>query len=187
VLFSRAFKGNVIYPADGDPIVIAYRVQSPSIRGNLIKGPYLILVVVGEYPEARGYAPLRAYAQPIYSGQRFVPVDSEFEREVFRGLLQARSVLDGMSIDITIEKPVFDILTDRGSCRPDFLLEARSRATGEIRQLVVEAMGSTADDYLASKAVTHPRMARIAPILSVTPRDAAGGGIPAMISAALDI
>jgi hypothetical protein len=186
-LFAKAFKGNVIYPADGDPISIANRVQSPSIRGNLIKGPYLVLVVVGEYPEARGYAPLRAYAQPIYSGQRFVPVDSEFEREVFRSLLQARSLLDGRSIDIAIEKPVFDILTDRGPCRPDFLLEARSRLTGEIRQLVVEAMGSSSDEYLASKAVTHPRMKRIAPILTVSPADADNSGIAGKIAAALQI
>ncbi len=186
-LFAKAFKGNVIYPADGEPISIANRVQSPSIRGNLVKDPYLILVVVGEYPEARGYAPLRAYAQPIYSGQRFVPVDSEFEREVFRGLLQARSSLNGQSIDIAIEKPVFDILTDRGSCRPDFLLEARSRATGEIRQLVVEAMGSSTDEYLASKAITHPRMERIAPILTVAPADVAERLVASKVAAALQI
>lgn len=187
VLFAKAFKGNVIYPADGEPISIANRVQSPSIRGNLVKGPYLILVVVGEYPEARGYAPLRAYAQPIYSGQRFVPVDSEFERQVFRGLLQARSSLHRQSIDIAIEKPVFDILTDRGSCRPDFLLEARSRATGEIRQLVVEAMGTSTDEYLASKAMTHPRMERIAPILSVAPADIAEKFVASKVAAALKI
>ena len=35
---------------------------------------------------------------------------------------------------------MFDTLTPIGPCRPDFLLEARSRSTGEIRQIVVEAM-----------------------------------------------
>ena len=54
------------------------------MRGNLIKGPFLVMIVAGEYPEAHGYAPLRAYAQPILSGQRFIPVDSEFERSVLR-------------------------------------------------------------------------------------------------------
>jgi hypothetical protein len=30
-------------------------------------------------------------------------------------------------IDLTIEKPVFDTLTPIGACRPDFILELRSR------------------------------------------------------------
>src|SRR3546814_11937639 len=76
------FEGSTIHVAGSDPVVLANRVQSPSIRGNTIKGPYLTIVVAGQYPEAHGYAPLRGYAQPIYSGKRFIPVDSEFERAV---------------------------------------------------------------------------------------------------------
>src|SRR3546814_1683579 len=72
-----------------DPVVIANRVQSPSVRGNPIKGPYLVLIVAGQYPEAHGYAPLRAYAQPILSGRRFIPIDSEFERAVPRDLIRS--------------------------------------------------------------------------------------------------
>jgi len=45
-------------------------------------------------PKRTAAPPLRAYAQPIYSGRRFIPVDSEFERTVLRELLEARRYFD---------------------------------------------------------------------------------------------
>ena len=170
-LFAQEFRGSTISVAGCAPVVLANRVQSPSVRGNRIKGPYLVIVVAGEYPEAHGYAPLRGYAQPIYSGRRFLPVDSEFERSVLREILQVRRVFDRLGLDLILEKPVFDTLTAIGPCRPDFLLEARSRSTGEIRQIVLEAMGSNDESYLATKAVTHPRMEQMAPVFCVSPVD----------------
>ena len=170
-LFAQEVRGSTIHVAGSEPVVLANRVQSPSIRGNPIKGPYLAIVVAGEYPEAHGYAPLRGYAQPIYSGNRFIPVDSEFERSVLRELIKLRWSFDRKGIDLALEKPVFDTLTPIGSCRPDFILEAHSRDTGEIRTIIIEAMGSANDVYMAAKAVTHPRMAQIAPVICVTHAD----------------
>ena len=180
-LFAPAFQGSTIEVPGCEPVLVANRVQSPSVRTNIIKGPYLVLVVVGEYPESRGFAPLRAYAQPIYSGQHFVPVDSEFERQVLRQLFEAQNSLDRLNIDLAIEKPVFDRLTDMGPCRPDFLVEARSRETGEIRLLIIEALGFDDASYRAAKAVTLPRMEQIAPVLAVTPRDADSRRIGPMV------
>src|SRR3546814_388683 len=170
-LFAHEFRGATIQVSGSDPVVIANRVQSPSVRGNTIKGPYLVLIVAGQYPKAHGYAPLRAYAQPILSGRRFMPVDSEFERAVLRDLIKLRVTFDRYDIDLMIEKPVFDTLTQIGPCRPDFLLEARSRSTGEIRHVMVEAMGSNDEMYLLSKAATHPRMEQLAPLVCVSPLD----------------
>lgn len=186
-LYANAIAGSTIHLAGSDPIKIANRVQSPSIRGNIIKGPFLVLIVVGEYPEAHGYAPLRAYAQPVYSGQRFVPVDSEFERSVFRKLLDVRRRLDHHGIDLVIEKPLFDRLTQAGPCRPDFMIEAHSRSTGESKQIIIEAMGFETADYLASKAVTHPRMKLIAPIVSISPSDVEADRVLTQLSTALDL
>lgn len=186
-LFSHEFRGSTVQVTGCDPVILANRVQSPSVRGNTIKGPYLVIIVAGEYPEAHGYAPLRGYAQPIYSGRRFIPVDSEFERAVLRDLLHLRRIFDHHGLDLILEKPVFDTLTPLGSCRPDFLLEARSRATGEIRQIVVEAMGSSDETYLASKAVTHPRMAQIAPVVCVSPADVERSQIGKIVQRAFDL
>ena len=174
-IFAHEFKGATVHAAGCEPILIANRVQSPSVRGNPVQGPYLVIVVLGEYPETRGYAPLRAYAQPIFSGNRFIPVESDFERTVLRALLEARRRFDRQGIDLVIEKPVFDILAPLGSCRPDFLLEARSRVTGEIRQTIVQAMGGPSPDYLALKAAVQRPLEQIAPVLSVTPREVESG------------
>lgn len=180
-LFAQEFRGSTIHVAGSDPVVLANRVQSPSIRGNPIKGPYLTIILAGEYPEAHGYAPLRAYAQPIYSGQRFIPVDSEFERSILRELINLRWSFDRNGIDLALEKPVFDTLTPAGPCRPDFVLEAHSRSTGEIRVLILEAMGSNDDAYLAAKAVVHPKMAQIAPVVCICPRDLEEGRIGSLV------
>jgi len=185
-LFAQMYKGSTIYVPGCDPVVVANRVQSPSIRGNIVKGPYLVIVVAGEYPQAHGYAPLRAYAQPIYSGTRFIPVDSEFERTALRSILAARARFHRAGIDLAIEKPVFDQLTPIGPCRPDFLIEARSRSTGEIRRLAVEAIGLATEGHLLSKSVTHPRIRLIAPVVELGLRDVEADRVFDILSTALD-
>src|SRR3546814_13880791 len=100
-----------------------------------------------------------------------MPVDSEFERAVLRDLIKLRVTFDRYDIDLMIEKPVFDTLTQIGPCRPDFLLEARSRSTGEIRHVMDAAMGSNAARSLLSKAATPPRMEPLPPLVCVSPLD----------------
>lgn len=184
-VFAKEFKGSTIFPARSEPITVANRVQSPSVRANPIKGPYLVIIVMGEYPEAHGYAPLRAYAQPIWSGTRFMPVESDFERSVLRAILGSRHEFARRGVDIAFEKPVFDRLTPLGPCRPDFVIEARSRSTGEIRQLIVEAMGGPSADYLAQKAAVHRKLEQIAPVLVITPADVDDRRVSRLLSKAL--
>lgn len=184
-LFAPDFQGSTLRAAGCEPIMIANRIQSPSVRGNPVKGPYLVIVVVGEYPEAHGYAPLRAYAQPIFSGNRFVPIETEFERSVLRSMLDARRILDRDGIDLAIEKPVFDRLTTLGPCRPDFVLEARSRVTGEIRRIVVEAVGDQSGAHLGPRASNRRCIEQIAPIVPITPADVEMGLVYRILSEAL--
>ncbi|MCW2351797.1 hypothetical protein [Sphingobium sp. B12D2B] len=170
-LFAPEFNGSTVKAAGCDPVTVANRVQSPSVRGNPVQGPYLVIIVLGEYPEARGYAPLRAYAQPIFSGNRFLPVESDFERIVLREILRAKIRVDRAGTDLTIRKPVFDILTPLGPGRPDFIIEAQSRHTGELRQVIVQAMGGSAAGYLALKAGARRTLEQIADVIEVTPAD----------------
>lgn len=186
-LFAQNFHGQLVEAAGCEPVKVANRIQSPSVKGNPVKGPYLVIIVAGEYPEAHGYAPLRAYAQPIYSGQRFLPVDSEFERSLLKELLRARLYLDRRGIDVWIEKPVFDKLTPLGACRPDFMLEARSRSTGEVKRIVLDGMGFDDKDYHAVKVVTHPRMAQLAPVITIAPDDVAERRVGRILADALDL
>ena len=167
LLYALSVHGTEITLPDGETLTIANRVQLPSVRGNPICGPFLVLIVVGQYPEARGFAPLRAYAQPILSGRMFLPVDSDFERDVLRTILRCQRDLHVRGVDLALAKPIFDTLTPDGPCRPDALLKARSKVTGEVKSIVIEAMGFEMDDYLAAKAITHPRMRHLGEIVSV--------------------
>lgn len=184
-VFAQRVSGSTIYPAGAAPITVANRVQSPSVRGNPVKGPFLVIVVIGEYPEAHGFAPLRAYAQPIFSGNRFVPVESELERSVLRTLFDMRWTLHREGIDVAIEKPIFDRLTPLGSCRPDFLLETRSRNTGEIRRLVVQASGPASEGLRPSDSAALRRLAHIAPVVALSPQDLETGQARSMLIDAL--
>lgn len=168
-LFAHHIDGSTLHVADGPPLSIANRIQSPSTGDNRIGGPYLVLILVGQYPEAHGYAALRGYAQPIYSGQRFVPVDTAFARDVMRALLALRVPLGRHGIDFHLEKPLFDILTPLGPCRPDLLLEARSRSTGECRQLALDIGGQ--DMNPAARIEHRDQAARIAPVLTIGAQD----------------
>jgi hypothetical protein len=186
-LYAHAIKGNEIHVPNGPPVTIATRVQSPSIRGNHIAGPFIVLVVAGEYPEAHGYAPLRAYAQPIYNGRMFVPVESDFERKALRAILAGQRELHARGVDLAIGKPLFDSMTPHGPCRPDFMLEARSRVTGEMKTLVVEAMGFDSADYETAKAITHPRMKTLGDLVTIDPSEVEQDGAVGKILRTLDI
>ena len=128
-----------------------------------------------------------AYAQPVLNGRLPVPVESEFERRTLQAILAAQVRLHHQGIDMAIDKPMFDTLTRDGPCRPDFRIEARSRVTGEIRDLVIEAMGLDSDAYHAAKAVTHPRMAHLGRIVTIEPDDVSSDRAVRRILDALDM
>lgn len=180
-IFAQQFTGTQIFAPGCDPIMVVNRVQSPSVRGNPIKGPYLVLIVVGEYPETRGYAPLRAYAQPIFAGNRFIPIDTEDERRVLRSLLDVRRDLHRDGIEIAIRKPVFDMLTEIGPSRPSFQVEARSRLTGEIREKVINLQA----EGLPPDPQTRHAMGKIAPVIDMTPDELENDGLRGRLAAAL--
>ncbi|MHA3795566.1 hypothetical protein [Sphingomonas sp. YL-JM2C] len=186
-LFAHRVRGSAVYVADGDPVVLANRVQLPSTRDNRLDGPYLVLVVVGQFPDAHGYAPLRGYAQPILTGHRFMPVETAFEREALRALIDIRGPFERRGIELGIHKPVFDLLTPLGPCRPALLIEARSRATGECRQVAVELVADRSEAEAHAAAQRRDRMKEIAPIVTLTPADIAPARLADHLAAGFDL
>lgn len=184
-LFAHRIQGATLHVADGPPLTLANRIQSPSIIDNRIGGPYLVLILVGQYPDTRGYVALRGYAQPIYSGQRFVPVETAFERDAVRSLLAIRTLLDLDDIDLHLEKPLFDILTPSGPCRPTLLLEARSRRTGKCRQLAVELCYDGME--AASNSSGRDHIGQIAPVFIIKAGDLTRSHLMQRLVAALKL
>ena len=144
---------------------VVSRIKRPTIGGRAVSGPYLFFGVVALTTRRRGYECVRGWAQPIVSVHRPVPVDSDFERQAFSTLMTTLRILDREFPDagFTMEKPVFDIDTEQGPCRPDFLI--RAQRNGEVRTWVVEVMGFERPAYLAGKEVTHERMEELGPVI----------------------
>ena len=144
---------------------VVSRIRRPTIGGRAVSGPYLFFGVVALTTRRRGYECVRGWAQPIVSVHRPVPVDSDYERQAYGTLTTTLWMLDRefKDIEFTMEKPVFEIDTEHGPCRPDFLIHARRR--GEERTWVVEVMGFDRPDYLEGKEVTHERMEELGPVI----------------------
>jgi len=155
-----------------DPITVVGELARPVSGDVKARAPYLALTVIGDGDA--GLTAIRSFAQPIYSGAKFVPVDSDFERKVLTAVNKARWVLSRSlpSLEISVIKPLFDISTETGHCRPDFLIETFDTGTGEIKSLILEAMGFDLADYVAAKSRTHPIMQEIAPVYSINLEEA---------------
>lgn len=112
-----------------------------------------------------------AYAHPVLSLRRWMPVDSKMERRSYDAIENALLYAQQQNLieNWTIEKPLFDIssLRDHGErvlCRPDFIVHL-SWGEEATRRLVVETMGSADDSYQEAKSVTHPRMEEIGEVI----------------------
>ena len=146
----------------GDALLPPARVVALALGHQ---GPYLFFGVVALTTRRRGYECVRAWAQPIVSVHRPVPLDSDFERRAFGTLTTTLRILgrEFKDAEFEMEKPVFEMDTKQGPCLPDFLIRARQK--GEERTWVIEVMGFDRPDYLAGKEVTHERMEELGPVI----------------------
>ena len=135
---------------------VVSRIKRPRVGGRGVSGPHLFFGVVALTTRRRGYECARAWAQPIVSFRRPVPVDSSFERQAFGTLTTTLRILSHVLPDaeFEMEKPVFEVDNGRGPCLPDFLI--RGRLKGEERTYVVEVMGFERPD-LSRRQTGHAR------------------------------
>jgi hypothetical protein len=137
ILFARSVSRHEIETTDG-PVQVVEGVERPeagpvvTVEGSIgrddrkTSGPYLVILAIGEPLEGGAYQPVRAFAQPIVSGHYFVPVEQAVERVLFESLREAQLKLADRGKRIGIIKPLFDLDTPAGPCRPQFLLQAGS-------------------------------------------------------------
>ena len=187
---------NRAHPALGH-VRVSGNVDSPSVMGNRVEGPWLFLGEVGRSPETGRWQCLEACARPIASARCPVPMDSHNER---RALGALRSVIRSLETDeelgealggavrLDLEKPLFDILTVRGPCRPDFILTVirpgcdpagGRHLLGDAARYVIEVMGLDDPEYERAKAKTHRRMKDLGRIFPLNARrfDSRGDGL----------
>lgn len=156
---------------DVAPIEVMGPIQQPTVGDRAIRGPYLVMIAVGEHPEGKGFGALRAYAQPVFSGRLMVPVESGLERDAFAELISLQERLAARRITLALKKPLFDLMSEDGPCRPDVMLRALDHDTDRIADLIVETIGFESEEQEQRKAKALPLMARFAPIATISAED----------------
>jgi len=176
LLYTAQVHGHDLHIRGFAPIHVANRVQCLSSQVGPVSGPFLSLVVIGDPPETHGYTAVRAYAQPIFSGRRFIPVGSDTERDLLERLftLQNQLVRDGTVLRIT--KPLFDDMTDAGFVRADMIVETQ-RKDGVVTRfaLVIRSHDDAAPVPTAIDRIGH--------LILVTDEALARGSVEAQIIA----
>ncbi len=142
--FARHVGTREIVPAFGEPIAVATDIARPAN----VDGPFLVLVAIGHDPALRGYAPLRAWAQPILDGHHFLPVASSTERLLLGHLVALQRRLHRAQTDLRVKKPLFDIVTEFGPCRPQLMVEVRGEHVDRMNIVAIDGDPSD-DDWLA--------------------------------------
>ena len=189
-------------PGEPGHVEALSKVVCPTIHGRPVAGPWLFAGAVAR--KDNRWACVEACARPIAGLDFSVPVDSDYERQAAGALARMAQTLAGNPAlaariggapRIEIEKPLSPIRTAAGDCLPDFLLTAdRPGAHGhgpggpgdprhfgrfdprDRARYVIEVMGFADADYEAKKRRTHPRMAKLGPVLRMEGREFGPGG-----------
>lgn len=178
-------KGHKIMLPNGSDLEIKNRVIKPTIYGTSTAPPFLVIILIGIYSPKIGLAPIRAYAQPMAGKAYFIPVDSELERKTANTLAWFKEKLADQGTVLDYSKPVFDIKTKAGLCRPDFIISYMNSATGTRKKFILETMGYDTDDYIAAKSLAIEKMKLIAPTYTVTHDQLATGKLTSILMEAV--
>ncbi len=155
-------------------VEIRNRIQHTGIIRAEVEPPFLVLAVVGEHSRREGYLALRAYAQPVFSGNQFVPAERDHDREVLRALQQAQYELRRLGVRMAVKKVLFDITLAAGSARPDFLVALLDEHSGVECKFALQILQSDDADYLELRSIERERLGQAGlvvclPVSSVTP------------------
>lgn len=148
-------------------ISVRNRIQHTGIIRAEVEPPFLVLAVVGEHSRKEGYVALRAYAQPVLSGNQFVPTERDHDRDVLRALQDAQYILRRRDIRMAVKKILFDLPFADVSVRPDFLIALLDDNTGQECRFALQILRSSDDDYLALRAIERTRLSQLGPVAAL--------------------
>lgn len=151
-------------------VEIRNRIQHTGIIRAEVEPPFLVLAFVGEHSRREGYLALRAYAQPVFSGNQFVPAERDHDREVLRALQQAQYELRRLGVRMAVKKVLFDIALAAGSARPDFLVALLDEHSGVECKFALQILQSDDADYLELRSIERERLGQAGLVVSMAVR-----------------
>ncbi|MCW1431984.1 hypothetical protein [Novosphingobium sp. JCM 18896] len=166
LLEAHGISGTTIHTGLGD-LKVRNRVQHTGIIRAKVEPPFIVLAVVGEHSPREGYLPLRAYAQPVFKGNRFIPVDREEDRTFLEQLVSFQYRMRRKNVQVAIKRPLFDIVTQAGKVRPDAIVAFLDLRTGLEADFAVQLLRERTPQYLEMKADERQRFEEFHRTLSV--------------------
>ncbi|HHZ1072783.1 TPA: hypothetical protein ACV965_004164 [Yersinia enterocolitica] len=129
------------------------------------RGPYWVVLMFRRGMDGAVICS-EGYAHAMFSWGCPLPVDSELERQTIRSIQTASEWIYKLKNftphEFSLKKPLFDLevnlASGKGFVLPDFIVTASSPGTGEARNLIIETMGYSDDEYAERKAGQHAGM-----------------------------
>jgi len=171
VFVAARIEGEVIVAASGARLAVEgpVAVFGPG-RGSTRTGPFIVAVLVAS-PDGRAPpVPMKAFAQPCWSAEDILPLDSSRERETLNILVRFQGWMAEQGYAVGITKPLYDrakyYFGDKDPdqvVKPDFEGTVHAIAGRRfLRSFVVETMGIDTAEY-------HGRKIRLKQILTRKP------------------
>jgi hypothetical protein len=109
------------------------------------KGPFVVLGTFAEDAQGGCFAPIRAAALPVLSEKRWLPVESDHERQVGLILLRFADDANRDGRQLAIHKPMHPLGFGGIIIRPDFIISQG------VKRYFVEVLGYADPNYLQKK------------------------------------
>jgi hypothetical protein len=103
-------------------------------------GPPFLFMLAGEIdPDCGAIRPIRAFAQPVFKASRLMPIEHGDERRLLSALLAFQLSCGSRfpSLQVVVEKPLFDIETPAGRSRPPLLLAISNKRMGVVERFIL--------------------------------------------------
>jgi len=109
VFVAARIEGDVIVAASGARLAVEgpVAVFGPG-RGNTRTGPFIMAVLVASLDGCAPPVPMKAFAQPCWSAEDILPLDSARERETLDILVRFRAWMADQGYAVGITKPLYD-------------------------------------------------------------------------------
>ncbi len=160
VFAAARIEAEVIVSASGARLAVEgpVAVFGPG-RGNMRTGPFIMAVLVASLDGCAPPVPMKAYAQPCWSAEDILPLDSARERETLDILVRFQAWMAEQGYAVGITKPLHDrakyYFGDKDPdqvVKPDFEGTVHAIAGHRfLRTFVVETLGFDTIEYRARK------------------------------------
>jgi len=109
VFVAARIEGDVIVAASGARLAVEgpVAVFGPG-RGNTRTGPFIVAVLVASLDGRAPPVPMKAFAQPCWSAEDILPLDSARERETLNILVRFQAWMAEQGYAVGITKPLYD-------------------------------------------------------------------------------